>query len=97
MPGYLVANVDVHDPALFEEYRKQVPAILAAHGGRYIVRGATLDHVEGKLPFKRMVVLEFPSVEAARRFYDSPEYAPVKKLRMDSARSDIAIVDGYAG
>ena len=49
MPGYLVANVDVHDPALFEEYRKQVPAILAAHGGRYIVRGATLDHVEGKL------------------------------------------------
>ena len=97
MPGYLVVNLDVHDPALFDEYREQVPPIIAAHGGRYIIRGAKLDHVEGKLPFKRLVVLEFPSVEAVRRFYDSPEYAPVKKLRMDSARSDIAIVDGYAG
>ena len=71
--------------------------IIAAHGGRYIIRGAPLDHVEGKLPFKRLVVLEFPSVEAARGFYNSPEYQPVKKLRTDSATSDIAIVDGYAG
>ena len=97
MAGYIVVNLDVHDPALFDQYRQQVPAIIAAHGGRYIIRGAPLDHVEGKLPFKRLVVLEFPSVEAAKRFYDSPEYQPVKKLRMDSARSDIAIVDGYAG
>ena len=97
MPGYIVVNLDVHDPALFDKYREQVPPIIAAHGGRYIIRGAKLDHVEGKLPFKRLVVLEFPSVEAARGFYDSPEYQPVKKLRTDSARSDIAIVDGYAG
>jgi uncharacterized protein (DUF1330 family) len=97
MPGYIVVNLDVHDPALFDKYREQVPPIIAAHGGRYIIRGAKLDHVEGKLPVKRLVVLEFPSVEAARKFYDCAEYQPVKKLRKDSARSDIAIVDGYAG
>jgi len=97
MAGYIVVNLDVHDPVLFDKYREQVPAIIAAHGGRYIIRGAKPDHVEGKLPLKRLVVLEFPSVAAARAFYDSPEYAPVKKLRLDSARSDIAIVEGYAG
>ena len=97
MPGYLVVNLDVHDPALFDKYREQVPPIIAAHGGRYIIRGARLDHVEGMLPFKRLVVLEFPSVEAARGFYDSQEYAPVKKLRTDSAKSDIAFVEGWIG
>jgi uncharacterized protein (DUF1330 family) len=97
MPGYIIVNLDVHDPALFDKYREQVPPIIAAHGGRYIIRGAKPDHVEGKLPFKRLVVLEFPSVEAARKFYDCAEYQPVKKLRLDSARSDIAIVEGYAG
>jgi uncharacterized protein (DUF1330 family) len=95
MAGYIVVNLHVHDPALFDQYRAQVPAIIAAHGGRYIIRGAPLEHVEGKLPVKRLVVLEFPSVEAARGFYDSPEYQPVKKLRTDSATSDIAIVAGY--
>lgn len=97
MAGYIVVNLDVHDPELFEKYRAQAPAIIAAHGGRYIIRGARPDHVEGKLPLKRLVVLEFPSVEAARGFYDSPEYQPVKKLRTDSAKSDIAIIEGYSG
>ena len=97
MAGYLVVNLDVHDPVLCDQYRTQAPAIIAAHGGRYIIRGAKLEHAEGKLPVKRLVVLEFPSVEAARRFYDSPEYQPVKKLRTDSSTSDIAFVEGYAG
>jgi uncharacterized protein (DUF1330 family) len=95
MAGYIVVNLDVHDPVLFGKYREQVPAVIAAHGGRYIIRGAPVEHVEGRLAVKRLVVLEFPSLDAARRFYDSPEYQPVKKLRTDSATSDIAFVEGY--
>ena len=64
-------------------------------GGRYLVRGGELLPVEGDLGLKRLVILEFPSVEAARRFYTSPEYAPLLKLRQESVASDIVLVEGW--
>jgi uncharacterized protein (DUF1330 family) len=97
MAGYLVANIDVHDPVLFELYRQQVPAVIAAHGGRYIIRGAPLDQIEGAFPKKRLVVLEFTTLEAARRFYDGPEYLPLLKLPLYSCTTDVAFVEGYDG
>lgn len=97
MAGYLVANIDVHDLVLFEKYRVQVPAIIAAHGGRYIIRGAPLEQIEGSFPKKRLVVLEFPTLDAVHRFFDSPEYQPVKQLRLDSCTTDVAFVEGYDG
>ena len=96
MPAYLIANIEVTDPEGFERYRAAVPALIAAHGGRYLVRGGAQTVLEGALPLKRLVILEFPSVEAAQRFYDSPDYAPLLKLRLDSTRSDAVIVEGYA-
>src|SRR5260370_25818288 len=73
-PAYLIANVNVQDPATFEEYRKQVPATIAKHGGRYLVRGGRVERLEGSWNPTRLVVLEFPSMEQARRWYDSDDY-----------------------
>ena len=96
MPAYLIANIEVTDPEGFERYRTQVPAVIARHGGRYLVRGGTVHQVEGALGLKRLVILEFPSMEALRGFYDSADYAPLLRLRLDSTRSDVALVEGYA-
>ncbi len=97
MAGYLVTNLDVHDGALFAEYSQQVAPIVAAHGGRYLIRGGEPEQIEGNLPVKRIVVLEFPTLDAVRRFYDSPEYEQVKKLRADSAKADMAFFEGHVG
>jgi uncharacterized protein (DUF1330 family) len=94
MAAYLIANVDVKDAAAFEEYRKQVPATIANHGGRYLVRGGRVERVEGTWNPKRLVVLEFPSIEQARRWYDSEEYRGPKALRMMCTVTDAVFVEG---
>lgn len=96
MPAYLIANVRVKDTARFEEYRAKVPSVIAAHGGRYLVRGGAVTEKEGALPLQRLVILEFPSMEAAQRFYDSPDYAPLLQLRLEAADSDLVLVEGMA-
>jgi uncharacterized protein (DUF1330 family) len=94
MAAYLIANVDVKDAAAFEEYRKQVPATIAKHGGRYLVRGGRVERVEGTWNPKRLVVLEFPSIEQARRWYDSDDYRGPKALRMQCTVTDAIFVEG---
>lgn len=94
MAAYVIAEVEVTDPAAFEEYRQKVPATIAHHGGRYVVRGGGVDSKEGGWQPKRIVVLEFPSVEQARRWYDSADYAPLLALRMRASRSRVIIVEG---
>jgi uncharacterized protein (DUF1330 family) len=96
MPAYVIAEVDVTDPAGFEEYRKQVPATVAKYGGRFLVRGGSLETVEGDWRPKRLVVAEFPSLEQARRWYDSPEYKDPKALRLRTSKSKILLVEGVA-
>jgi uncharacterized protein (DUF1330 family) len=94
MAGYVIVEVDVHDAATFEEYRKQVPATIAKYGGRYLVRGGKSETIEGGWNPKRIVVLEFPTVEQARKFYDSPDYDPQKALRLRAAHCKGIIVEG---
>jgi len=94
MPAYLVAHIDVHDPTGFEEYRTRVVPVVAAYGGRYLVRGSALETLEGAEQKRRLVILEFPSMDAAQVFYHSAEYAPVLQRRLDSAVSDIVLVEG---
>lgn len=96
MAAYLVGNITVTDPEAFQRYREQVPAVIARHGGRYLVRGGAVHPLEGEPAIDRFVVIEFASVEAARQFYSSADYAPLLRLRMASSRSDIALVEGYA-
>lgn len=97
MPGYLIANIEVTDPAGFEQYRAKVSPLIAQFGGRYIVRGGEVRNLEGSLPLRRLVILEFPSLEAAQRFYDSAEYQPLLKLRLASTKSDLVLAAGYSG
>jgi uncharacterized protein (DUF1330 family) len=94
MTAYLIANITVTDPERYPLYRTQVPAVLAQYEGRFLVRAGTVHPLEGELGFDRFVVIEFPSLEAAKRFYDSPEYAPLLKLRMETTRSQVAFVEG---
>lgn len=96
MPAYVIAEVDVTDPVGFEEYRKQVPATVAKYGGRFLVRGGSLETVEGDWRPKRLVVAEFPSLEQARRWYDSPEYKDPKAIRLRTSKSKILLVEGVA-
>ena len=96
MPGYLIANLEIRDPALYGRYREQVGPLVAAFGGRFLVRGGAIEVREGDPGFKRLVVLEFPSLAEARRFYDSDEYRPVMQLRLDSCVSDVVLVEGHA-
>jgi len=96
MPAYVIAEVDVTDPAGFEEYRKQVPGTIAKYGGRYVVRGGPMDFLEGDWKPARLVVLEFPSREQARRWYDCEEYRGPKALRQRTAKTKVLIVDGVA-
>jgi len=94
MAAYVIAEVVVTDPAAFEEYRQRVPATIAQYGGRFVVRGGAVQPLEGDWRPGRLVVLEFPSLEQARRWYDSQEYREPKALRMRSAVTKAVLVEG---
>ena len=94
MAGYVVAEVEVTDSATYEEYRKLVPATIAKYSGRYLVRGGAVERKEGAWEPKRLVVLEFSSMDRARQWYHSPEYAPALALRLKAARSKVLLVEG---
>ena len=94
MAAYLIANLEVTDPAGFEEYRRLVPGVIAAYGGRYLVRGGRIEEFEAGANPRRIVVLEFPDMARLKAFYDSPEYRPLIELRQRSARASLFAVEG---
>lgn len=94
MAAYVIAEVNVTDPALYEDYKKMVPATVQKYGGRFAVRGGTVDVKEGNWAPTRLVVLEFPSMEQARKWYHSPEYAPALALRLKAANAKLILVEG---
>ncbi len=96
MPVYLVATLEVRDPAQFKSYVTDVPAIVAKFGGRFLVRGGEPEVVDGEWPMKRVTVIEFPSMEKAKEWWDSAEYAPFKQLRQRTARTNAVFVPGYS-
>jgi uncharacterized protein (DUF1330 family) len=94
MPAYVLADVTVTDLPAMEEYRKQVPATLAKYGGRFLVRGGAHQTVEGDWKPNRLVVLEFPSMEQAKRWYASEEYREPLAMRLRAGRTNLVMVDG---
>lgn len=94
MPAYVIVDVTIHDPAVYEEYKKLTPAAIAAFGGRFVVRGGAAETLEGDWRPGRMVVLEFESVARAREWWDAPAYAPAKALRQQSASTRMIVVEG---
>jgi uncharacterized protein (DUF1330 family) len=94
MAAYVIAEVDVTDPAAYEDYRKQVPATIEQYGGKYLVRGGATETKEGGWTPARFVILEFPSMAQARRWYDSPEYAPALAIRKRASKSKLIFAEG---
>jgi uncharacterized protein (DUF1330 family) len=94
MAYYLIVDVAIHDPARYPEYMAKVKPMIEAAGGRYLVRGGQHTVIEGEWRPTRLVIFEFPSEAAARAFYDSPEYQPLKAIRLASSRTDMVGVEG---
>ncbi len=94
MPAYVIADVEVLDSAGYEAYRQQVPATIAAFGGRYLARGGALTVLEGRWSPKRCVILEFPSAAQLKAWYDSPAYVPLRALRERTTNSNLVMVEG---
>jgi len=94
MAAYLIAEVEVTDAKTYEEYKRIVPGVIAKYGGKYLARGGAVETREGDWSPKRLVVLEFPSMDRARAFHGSPEYAPALALRTRAARSKVILVEG---
>lgn len=94
MKAYLIADIEIRDPATYEAYRREVPAMIAAHGGRYLVRGGATEVLEGDWQPRRVVVLEFPSSRELEGFYHSAEYQALKAIRVRASDSRIIAVDG---
>jgi len=95
LPGYVVAEVDVTDPAKFKEYADKTPGTLAPFNGRYVIRGGKNLSVEGDAP-KRFVVIQFESFDKAKAWEDSPAYEAIKPIRHSSAKSRVFIMEGAA-
>jgi uncharacterized protein (DUF1330 family) len=96
MPAYVVVETDIQDPEQYELYKKASPAAVEAGGGRFIARGGELAILEGDWRPKRLVLLEFPDLEAAKRFYKSPAYQEAKRLREGAAGFNMVAVEGLA-
>ena len=96
MPAYVVVDIEVRDPVTYETYKALASSAVARFGGRYIVRGAPCETLEGSWQPKRFVILEFPSVARAREWWDSEEYRPARDIRNASAATEMIVVDGYA-
>lgn len=97
MRAYCIANVEVTDPDTYERYRSQVVAIVEKFGGRYLARGGRAEAKEGGLQPHRVVILEFPDLDTAKRWYDSPEYQAIIGYRTKASRTDLIMVEGVQG
>jgi uncharacterized protein (DUF1330 family) len=94
MPAYIIVETDITDPEQYEQYKAASPSAVAAGGGRFVVRGGELAVLEGDWSPKRIVMLEFEDLEAAKRFYESPEYQEAKRLREGAASLNMIAVEG---
>ena len=97
MTAYVIAEVEVTDPEGYGPYTLAVPATIAHYGGRFLVRGGAADVLEGDWPALRRVIIEFPTVEAARAWWDSPEYEKPKAMRRAHSKGRLILLEGYDG
>ena len=94
MKAYIIVDVNITDPARYEEYKKLTPGSLIPYAGRFVVRGGKPETLEGSWDPGRIVVLEFPSVEKAKAWWSSDGYAQAKALRQSASVTDMIVVEG---
>lgn len=96
MPAYLIANVDIKDTERMNDYLKATPSIIKKYGGKFLVRGGEFEIYEGNWNPKRLVLVEFESMQKAKQFYNSPEYQAIIDIRQNSAYTDWVFVEGLS-
>jgi len=94
MSAYIIVEIDIVDPAGYEEYKKLAGATVEKYGGKYIVRGGKTEVLEGDWKPKRIVVLEFESMQRAKDWLDSEEYREPRKMRHRTAKTNMLVVEG---
>lgn len=94
MAAYVLVEISIHDYNEYEEYKKLTPASIAAFGGKFVVRGGQTETLEGEWQPERIVILEFPTVERAKEWWNSDLYAPAKAIRQRNATSKMIVVEG---
>src|SRR5437868_14200739 len=97
MSAYVIVEVTIHDHNEYEEYKRLTPASIAAFGGRFDVRGAKTESLEGDWKPERIVILEFSSVDRAKEWWSSEQYSVAKKIRQRTAFTKMIVVEGYDG
>ena len=94
MAAYVIGDIEVTDPTAFQEYRNRVGATVEQYGGKFVVRGGRVNPKEGEWKPRLLVMLEFPSLEQAERWYGSSEYKPLIAMREKAATTQLIIADG---
>lgn len=94
MSAYVILDIEVTDPVGYEDYKQLAPPALALYGGKYLARGGKTENLEGDWTPSRLVILEFPNVEQAKAWINSPEYAPARALRLKYAKNQTIVVEG---
>ena len=94
MPAYVIVEIDIVDPTGYEEYKKLASATVEKYGGKYIVRGGPVETLEGDWKPKRIVVLQFDSMQRAKEWLNCEEYREPRKMRHRTARTRMVVVEG---
>lgn len=94
MTAYIVVDINVTDPIRYEEYIKLSPPTVELYGGRFIARGGRTEILEGDWSPSRLVILQFESIEQAKTWLNSPEYSEARKLRHQTAKSNMVVIEG---
>ena len=94
MSAYVVAEIEITNPVGYRDYTTTVPATIAKYGGRFLVRGGTAEVLEGDWPERRRVIIEFPSLDAAKRWWNSPDYQKPKAMRRANSNGRLLLLDG---
>jgi uncharacterized protein (DUF1330 family) len=96
MPAYVIVDIDIHDPSLYEDYKKAAPSSIAAYGGKYLARGGACEMLEGNWLPKRLVILQFESMARAKQWLESEEYSKARGMRHKSANTKMILVEGVS-
>ncbi len=97
MSAFLISDISVRDAGAFQTYRTRAAASIAHHGGRYLVRGGKIEQLEGTWSPRNIVIVEFSTIEQARAWYRSPEYASALEVRDEALSRNLVLVDGISG
>ncbi len=96
MPAYVIVDIDIHDPSLYEDYKKAAPSSIALYGGTYLARGGACEMLEGNWLPKRLAILEFESMARAKQWLESEEYSEARGMRHKSANTKMILVEGIS-